>query len=426
VVPSTAPARPAPSRLRARPLAEASVVLVLVLVLVLVAVMAVPALALTPAPEPLPQTPRVDVTRQVVDLTFPVASPGDGVRFSDDFLALRGGGSRLHAATDVMAPKHRPVHAAVGGTILSAPAVQPSYGWMLSIRGDDGHRYAYVHLNNDTPLLGADGRWLDDDQGGYGAAYGPRIAEAIRTTGAARGLRVERGELIGYVGDSGNAKGGAPHLHLEIHLTDVEGEYRINPFDSLTAALGRQDVPSSTVLVGSNPFRDVDPAGTHGGAIGRLALAGIVRGCAPERYCPGAAVTRGDLAAFVAAALGLDTSGVPRFTDVRLTHPNAGAIAAVSDARILQGYSDGRFGPDDPLSRAQLASMLVRAFRLPAVTTRAPFSDVSATNTHAANIAAAHAAGVTRGCGDGKRYCGTTSVTRAQIASFLEAGLRTR
>jgi hypothetical protein len=388
--------------------------------------MAVPALALTPAPEPLPQTPRVDITRQVVDLTFPVANPGDGVRFSDDFLALRGGGTRLHAATDVMAPKHRPIHAAVGGTVLSAPTVQPSYGWMLSIRGDDGRRYAYVHLNNDTPLLGPDGRWPDDDQGGYGAAYGPRIVEAIRTTGTARGLRVERGELIGYVGDSGNAKGGAPHLHLEIHLTDVDGEYRINPFDSLTAALARRDIPTSTVLGGGRLFRDVDPLGTHGGAIGRLALAGIVRGCGPEVYCPGVAVTRGDLAASVAAALGLDTSGVPRFTDVARNDPNAGAIAAVAEARILQGYSDGRFGPGEPLTRAQLATMLVRAFRLPPVTTRAPFSDVAATDTHAANIAAAHTAKLTRGCGDGTRYCGSTSVTRAQIASFLEAGMRTR
>lgn len=387
---------------------------------------AVPALALTPAPENLPQTPRVDITRQTVDLTFPVAKPGEQVTFSDSFLALRGGGSRLHAATDVMAPKHRPVHAAVGGTIISAPVVEPSYGWMLSIRGDDGYRYAYVHLNNDTPVKGPDGTWLDDGKGGYVHAYGPRIVEAIATSGSAKGLRVERGELIGYVGDSGNAKGVAPHLHLEIHLTDAQGEYRINPYDSLTAAVKRGDVPGSTKLVGDSGFKDVDASGAHGGAIGRLATMGVLRGCAPELYCPTVAVTRGDLSAYLAAALQLDTSRAPRFTDVSSSDPNAGAIAAVDHARILQGYGDGRFGPDDPLSRAQLATMLVKGFQLPAVAGPARFTDVQATNTHAANIAAAYDARLTKGCGDGTRYCGTTSVTRAQIASFLEGGLKTR
>jgi murein DD-endopeptidase MepM/ murein hydrolase activator NlpD len=413
---------PAPSPRRA--LRSATVVAAVTAMLIGVA--ALPALAITPAPAPLPQTPRVDITRQVVDLTFPVANPGSGVSFIDDFLYLRGGGSRLHAATDVMAPKHRPIHATVGGTILFAPTTEPSYGWMLSIRGDDGRRYAYVHLNNDTPVKAADGKWLDDDAGEIAYAYGPRIVQSILATGGARGLRVERGELIGYVGDSGNAKGGAAHLHLEIHEADAEGEYRINPFDSLKAALQRGDVPSSTTTQLLGAFRDVDPAGAHAGAIGRLALAGIVRGCGPELYCPSTAVTRGDLASYVAAALGLDTSGTPRFSDVSPGDRNAGAIAAVDSAKILQGYGDGRFGPNDPLSRAQLASMLVRGFKLPAVSGSAPFSDVSATSVHGPNIAAAYATGLTRGCGDGTRYCGTQSVTRAQIASFIEGGLKTR
>jgi murein DD-endopeptidase MepM/ murein hydrolase activator NlpD len=392
-----------------------------IVTLVVALLLAIPAAAwaFKPAPSNLPQTPKVDVTAQIVDLTFPVAAHHDGVRFSDDFLHLRGGGTRLHAATDVMAPKHRPVHAAVGGTITYAPVTEPSWGWMLTIAGDDGRRYSYIHLNNDTPRRDANGRWLDDDRGGIDHAYSPRIVAAIRTTGTAQGLRVARGEHIGFVGDSGNAKGIAPHLHLEIHVSStVHGDHRINPYHSLVAALERGDVP------GARRFRDVSPDTTHAAAIERLAEAGVVSGCTADRYCPGLPVTRGDLAAYVAAAKGLATVGPARFPDVDATDPNAGAIAAVDAAGILTGYVDGTFGPDDPFTRQQLASMLVRAFDVPAVSTPAPFEDVIPGRTHAAEIAAIHAAGVTRGCGDGTRYCGGDPVRRDQIASFLDRALR--
>ena len=378
-----------------------------------------PAAALTPAPAHLPQTPRVDTTPQIVDLTFPVASPQSDLRFIDDFLYLRGGGSRLHAATDIMGPKHRPVHAAVGGTIGWIPVTEPSYGWMMDIRGDDGHRYSYIHLNNDTPVKDANGRWLDDDRGGMEHAYAPRIVEKIKKDGTARGLRVERGEHIGWVGDSGNAKGVAPHLHFEIHVKDSAGEYRINPYHSLKAARERGDLPGTVTPAGVRRFSDVGASATHAEAIEHLAEDGIVTGCTSTLYCPGKNVTRGDLAAFVAAARKLDTSvATTRFPDVAKDDPNAAAIRAVDDAKILTGFNDGKFRPDQALQRDQLASMLVRAFEVPGVSQAAPFTDVPVTATHASNIAATEAAGLTRGCGDG-RYCGGDAVRRDQIASFL-------
>lgn len=378
-----------------------------------------PAAALTPAPSNLPQTPRVDITRQVVDLTFPVAGPQSDLRFIDDFLYLRGGGSRLHAATDIMGPKHRPVHAAVGGTIGWIPVSEPSYGWMMDIRGDDGLRYSYIHLNNDTPVRDAHGKWLDDDKGGMKHAYAPRIVAEIQREGTARGLRIERGELIGWVGDSGNAKGVAPHLHFEMHASDSVGEYRVNPYDSLLAARRRGDVPGAVTPIEVRRFTDVGPSSTHAAAIEQLAENGVITGCTTTRYCPSTSVTRGDLAAYVAAARGLQLGEAStRFPDVAGNDPNAAAIRAVDDAGILMGFTDGSFRPDQPLQRDQLASMLVRAFEIPAVGTAAPFTDVSTGAAHAANIAAIEDVGLTNGCGNG-RYCSGNPVRRDQIASFL-------
>lgn len=386
------------------------------------------AVAIEPAPEDLPQTPRVDVTEQEVDLTFPVADPDDQVHFIDDFLYLRGGGSRLHAATDVMAPKHRPIHAAVDGVVSFAPYPEPSYGWMISILGDDGTEYSYVHLNNDTPERDGDDNWLDDDDGGIEHAYAPKIAEAARQKGSSLnerdGVRVERGELIGWNGDSGNAKGVAPHLHFEIEMEDEDGAYRINPYHSLQAALERGDVPGSAPVEFDGRYRDVDPDGTHGPSIDRLADDGVVTGCDEDRYCPRDAVTRGDLAAFVATARGLSTTAGSdvRFADVDADDPNAGAIAAVDGDGILTGFEDGTFGPDRPLTRAQLASVLVRAFEVPETSRSAGFTDVPEGGVHSVAIDATADAGLTRGCGDGTRYCGARDVTREQVASFLDRG----
>lgn len=385
---------------------------------------------IVPAPSELPQTPAVDVTRHTLDLTFPVADPDNGTHFSDSFLALRGGGSRLHAATDIMAPKHRPIHAAMGGTISFAPYPEPSYGWMIRIDGDDGYRYSYVHLNNDTPERGSDGSWLDDDAGGVEHAYAPKIVEAIRRNGTANGVRVERGELIGFNGDSGNAKGIASHLHLEIHVPARAGQdsYRINPYHSLRAALDRGDVPRDVTPapISDRMFSDVSLRSEHGAAIERLAEAGILTACVGDRFCPGEPMTRGDLAVAVAAASELPVlaSATPRFHDVSPRDDRAAAIAAVDRADILHGYQDNTFGPNEPLSRAQLASMLVRAFELPPVSTPPPFTDVGANATHAQEIATTHAAGLTKGCNDdGTRYCGARHVTRGQLASFLDRAL---
>ena len=73
-----------------------------------------------------------------------------------------------------------------------------------------------------------------------------------------------------------------------------------------------------------------------------------------------------------------------------------------------------------------MASFLVRAIQLPPAETPAGFSDTGG-NTHAANIDALAAAGITVGCStDPLRYCPDQAVTRAQMATFLNRALEHR
>lgn len=159
--------------------------------------------------------------QRTVDLTFPV--PGT-VEFSDDYHAGRAGGGRAHRATDLFAPLGAPVHAVVGGTVSWLPDRHPTAGYSVHVRGGDGLLYAYYHL------------------GPHGGTRAQAYASGLR-----EGARVERGQLLGYVGDSGNAAGGRPHLHLEIHdetVVDPYGTHRLNPYASLVAAHRRGDTPA--------------------------------------------------------------------------------------------------------------------------------------------------------------------------------------
>lgn len=162
----------------------------------------------------------------VIDIEFPV----DGeATFQNDFLDSRSGG-RSHGATDIMADKMTPILAVVDGEISFAPTSEPSYGWILYLEGDDGYRYVYIHINNDTP-------GTDDGQGGIENAYAPGIRS---------GVRVDRGQHIAWVGDSGNAESTNSHLHFEIW----DGETRVNPYESLVVAQEAYE----------NPTLDYDPA----------------------------------------------------------------------------------------------------------------------------------------------------------------------
>lgn len=177
-----------------------------------------------------------DGYEQVVDLTFPVSG---GASYSNDYHANRGSGTRRHQSTDLFGDKLQHVHAAVGGTVLRITGIDepmPSWGYQLVIAGDDGREYGYVHLNNDSP-------GSDDGQGGPELAYAPGIR---------KGVRVERGQWIGYLGDSGNAETTPPHLHFQIsdpeledpRLTDAPYQQgRVNPYFSLEAARLRGDIP---------------------------------------------------------------------------------------------------------------------------------------------------------------------------------------
>ena len=174
-------------------------------------------------------------------------------------------------------------------------------------------------------------------------------------------------------------------------------------------------------------FTDVDRESSHAANIDGLYAARITVGCDsdPLQYCPDDHLTRAQMATFLVRAFELKPAQTAGFTDVDTANTHAANIDALYAAGITVGCGNDplRYCPNDPLTRAQMATFLVRAFELKPAQT-AGFTDVDTASTHAANIDALYAAGITVGCGsDPLRYCPKGSVTRAEMATFLVRAL---
>lgn len=143
-------------------------------------------------------------------ILFPVLGP---VYHANDFGAPRGSGS--HEGNDIMAPRWTPVVAVEAGRVE-----RPSWSssdCALILHGKSGTDYWYLHLN-DVAKPGGRGGCVP------GVAYAPDFES---------GMRVRAGQLIGYVGNSGNARGVGTHLHFELH---PDGGRAVSPYSWLRKA----------------------------------------------------------------------------------------------------------------------------------------------------------------------------------------------
>ena len=168
---------------------------------------------------------------------------------------------------------------------------------------------------------------------------------------------------------------------------------------------------------GFAPFTD-DDGHTHEYAITWAHEAGVVRGVGDDRFAPNRPVTRGQLATYLVNTFEIETSDAHGevFPDVPEDQTHATNVEALAATGIADGYGDGTFGPERPVTRAQMATFLAEALALSH--DEAPeFVDVG-DGTHSASIAAIAATGITTGCGD-DRFCPQDPVQRGQLTSFL-------
>ena len=124
-------------------------------------------------------------------------------------------GGRRHQGNDLMAPKMTEVYAFAAGVVrVISEAQRP--GRFVIIEHEGGWETYYIHLNNDTP-------GTDDGHADWSLTVAPGIEE---------GTRVKAGQLIGWVGDSGNAEDSGAQIHFELR----HDEKAVDPYPYLMAA----------------------------------------------------------------------------------------------------------------------------------------------------------------------------------------------
>lgn len=286
-----------------------------------------------PPVEETPWTPPPPVCSYVYRMVFPVV--GGGAPGWSLFGEPRDGGGRLHAGVDILAPKMTPVVAVRSGTVSTVRDSPGDCCW-LSVRHDDGWLSMYVHLNNDT--VGTND--------GKGVGIRPGLAE---------GVRVEQGELIGWIGDSGNAEGGPPHLHFELRTPWGEP---IDPGPSLYSAKRRAhpalvDLPLDARYAGAHIDYDAE---TSAVIFDTATALGLPSWCDTwgVMACPSAVATRAAVGGWITGLTG-DYSGPYIYFNVR--------DPILDPETYLSARADCEQPPmcGQPVTRGEVAQLIVGA-----------------------------------------------------------------
>lgn len=134
--------------------------------------------------------------------------------------------------------------------------------------------------------------------------------------------------------------------------------------------------------------------------------------------------SRGEVALQLAKAMDLDTSDTNSpFADVKSTSKYAGAATALYKAGVFTGDDKGKFNPTSPLTRAQMAKVLVIAFDLELQGSTQSFTDVPKSHWSNEFVSILASTGITKGKGDGT-FGLNDNVTLTHLSAFMDRATR--
>ncbi|TBL78145.1 S-layer homology domain-containing protein [Paenibacillus thalictri] len=115
------------------------------------------------------------------------------------------------------------------------------------------------------------------------------------------------------------------------------------------------------VLEYDKQYSDVPAGHWAAQAVRTMSAQHIVNGVNETEFAPSAQITRAEFATLLVRGLGLTSSQKSSFADVQPADWYAASIAAAAEAGIVNGRDDNRFAPNEPVSREEMAALLVRA-----------------------------------------------------------------
>ena len=180
-------------------------------------------------------------------------------------------------------------------------------------------------------------------------------------------------------------------------------------------------VPYHSINVGASGLTDIYSDAYYYDAVIHLVGKGVIKGFDDGTFRPGKDVTRGDAAAMIARALHLDkkTSADPGFRDVSKNASYYSSIAALVEADIVDGVTKDSFQPKRTVTRAEMAKMVAKAFKLQSnSSSHNVFTDVPNGKWYSEFIKALYDSGVTQGK-TVTTFAPSENVLRGQLATFI-------
>ncbi|MGC5774815.1 S-layer homology domain-containing protein [Paenibacillus pabuli] len=168
-------------------------------------------------------------------------------------------------------------------------------------------------------------------------------------------------------------------------------------------------------------FTDIKVASNYYEYVNELFERGFVSGYKDGSFKPGGLLTRAEASKILALNLGLNVtkSFNPTFKDVPTSDWAYPYIEALKEAGVIDGFQDGTFKPNSPITRNEMAKIIVNGYGLePAKEINLPFTDTQLKNNWAAPyIQALYDLGITTGQ-SALKYGGISTVTRGEMAAF--------
>ena len=167
-------------------------------------------------------------------------------------------------------------------------------------------------------------------------------------------------------------------------------------------------------------FTDVPANSWYAGAVAWAVEQGITSGTSDTTFSPNVSCTRAQMVTFLWRASGTPEIGTTSpFSDVSADAYYYDAVLWAVEQGITGGTGGGKFSPDTPCTRAQMATFLWRANGSTEVTGTTPFSDVSAETYYYNAVLWAYEQNITNGTGGGK-FSPDATCTRAQMVQMLK------
>ena len=268
---------------------------------------------------------------------------------------------------------------------------------------------------------------VDGRQPGYSVGMTLReLADLLVSLGAVEAMNLDGGGSTTFVVDS----------RVVNRPSDPDGERAVKNALVVTVPEGgvaqpwqrTDDAACPPERVPDARFVDVDAGNAHDGPVDCLVWWQVAQGVGPATYAPQRSVSRGQMASFLARLVERTGGSLPppgnSYPDTAGS-PHEDNIRRLSAAGIVTGRADGTFGPSVPVTRAQMATMVVRTIELrtgsPLEAPADYFTD-DGRSVHQASINRLAGAGIAAGDGRG-RFSPALDVRRDQMASFLTRSL---